>query len=133
MRLELVANEAVIDTSVILAILKNETIDELAYSIVDGGVMSAVNVAEVYTKLSDFRMITTQQVDMLLATLVRIEPLTASQARTAGFLRDSTRHAGLSLGDRCCLALAIELGADAYTTEHIWPRLEIACKIHLLR
>ncbi len=127
------ANEAVIDTSVILAILKNETIDELAYSIVDGGVMSAVNVAEVYTKLSDFRMITARQVDRLLATLDRIEPLTASQARAAGFLRDTTRHVGLSLGDRCCLALAIELGADAYTTEHVWARLEVGCNIHLLR
>jgi ribonuclease VapC len=126
-------NEAVLDSSVILAILKNETIDEKALSLVDGGIMSAINVAEVYTKLSDFRMITANQVDILLGTLDRIEPLTASQARTAGFLRNSTRHVGLSLGDRCCLALAIELGAEVYTTEHVWSRIDIDCNIHILR
>ena len=126
-------NENVLDTSIIFAILKNEAIDELAYAIVDGGVMSAVNVAEIYTKLSDFKMVTTRQVDILLGTLGRIEPFTTQQARVAGFLRDSTRHAGLSLGDRCCLALALELGANVYTTEHVWSRVEVGCKIHLLR
>jgi ribonuclease VapC len=95
--------------------------------------MSAVNVAEVYTKLSDFRMITTQQVDLLLGTLDRIEPLSVSQARTAGFLRERTRHAGLSLGDRCCLTLTLELDADAYTTEQVWSRVDVGCQIHLLR
>jgi PIN domain nuclease of toxin-antitoxin system len=126
-------NEAVIDTSVILAILKSEAIDERAYAIVDGAVMSAVNVAEVYTKLSDYKWFSAREVDILLETLDRIEPLTLSQARAAGLLRDSTRHAGLSLGDRCCLALAIELGADAYTAEHVWSRVDVGCKIHLLR
>ncbi len=126
-------NETVIDTSIILAILKNETIDEQAYAIVDGAVMSAINVAEVYTKLSDFHSITVREVEILLATLDRIEPLTAMQARSAGFLRDATRHAGLSLGDRCCLALALELGADVYTTETAWSRVDVGCKVHLLR
>jgi ribonuclease VapC len=126
-------NEAVLDASVILAILKNEAIDDRAYGLVDGGVMSAVNVAEVYTRLSDLKMVTAQQTDILLGTLGRIEPFSASQARIAGFLRDSTRHAGLSLGDRSCLALALELGADAYTTEKAWSRVDVGCKIHLLR
>ena len=125
-------NEAVIDASVILAIAKNERIDETALSVIDGGIMSTVNVSEVYAKLADLK-ISSARVGPLLATLDRIEPSTLSQARLAGSLRDSTRHAGLSLGDRCCLALAIELEADAYTTEHVWARLEVGCNIHLLR
>lgn len=126
-------NENVLDTSIILAILKNEAIDEAAYALVDGGVMSAVNVAEIYTKLSDFKMFDVREVDILLGTLDRIEPFTIHQARVAGFLRDSTRHVGLSLGDRCCLALALELNADVYTTEHVWSRINLNCNIHLLR
>ena len=125
-------SEAVIDASVILAIAKNERIDEIAVSIIDGGVMSTVNISEVYAKLADLKMNSTK-VKPLLDTLSRIEPLSLPQARLAGFLRDRTRHAGLSLGDRCCLALAIELGAEVYTTEHVWSRVDVGCKIHLLR
>jgi PIN domain nuclease of toxin-antitoxin system len=125
-------SENVIDTSVILAIARNERIDKAAVSLVDGGVMSTVNISEIYAKLADLKL-NSATVGPLLGILARIEPLTVSQARLAGFLRNSTRHAGLSLGDRCCLALAIELGADVYTTEHIWNRVEVGCRIHVLR
>jgi len=125
-------NENVLDASVILAIAKNERIDEIAFSLVDGGVMSTVNISEVYAKLADLRINSTQVVP-LLDSLARIEPLSLNQARLAASLRDSTRHAGLSLGDRCCLALALELGADACTTEHVWSHVDVGCKVHVLR
>ena len=63
----------------------------------------------------------------------RIEPFTASQARLAADLRPTTSHAGLSLGDRACLALAIELGAEVYTADRQWAKVQVACKIHLIR
>ncbi|MES2390000.1 MAG: type II toxin-antitoxin system VapC family toxin [Acidobacteriota bacterium] len=124
--------DAVIDASVILAIAKNERIDDSAASIVAGGVMSTANVSEVYAKLVDLK-IDPRSADSLLNTLDRIEPLSLSQARLAGALRATTRHAGLSLGDRCCLALALELNAEVYTTEHIWDRIDVGCKVHILR
>lgn len=83
-------NEPVIDSSVILAIAKSERIGEMAVSLIDGGVMSTVNVSEVYAKLIDLR-IAPAVVDPLLATLARIEPLTLSQALLASSLRN--RHA----------------------------------------
>ena len=126
-------SENLIDASVILAILKDEAIDEHAYAVVDGGVMSSVKVAEVYTKLSEFKMLTTRHVDALLDTLSRVEPFTRSQARVAGFLRDSTRHAGHSLRDWCCLALGLELDANVYTTEQAWAQVDVGCCVQLLR
>ena len=125
-------NEPVIDSSIILAIAKSERIGEMAVSLIDGGVMSTVNVSEVYAKLIDLR-IAPAVVDPLLATLARIEPLTLSQALLASSLRNSTRHAGLSLGDRCCLALALELGGSACTTDQTWSRVDVGCAIQLLR
>jgi ribonuclease VapC len=125
-------SEAVIDASVILAIAKNERIDDIAASLVAGGVMSTVNVSEVYAKLVELQLDPTTA-DPVLNSLDRIEPLTLSQARLAGDLRRSTRHTGLSLGDRCCLALTLELAAEAYTTERAWTRVEVGCRIHLLR
>ena len=39
------------------------------------------------------------------------------QAVAAGRLREPTRSAGLSLGDRACLALALERGLQVYTAD----------------
>ncbi len=43
--------------------------------------------------------------------------MTRKQALIAGALRTSTRSLGLSLGERACLALAIELNAIAMTSD----------------
>lgn len=126
-------NDTVLDSSIILAILKNETIDDIAYSIVDGGVMSAVNVAEVYTKLSELKLVSVPQVDAMLATLDRIEPFTARQAKICGLLRERTTHLGMSLGDRACIALAIDIGGEVFTTDGQWVKLEFGCKVQNLR
>lgn len=55
------------------------------------------------------------------------------QARLAAELRSITRSFGLSLGDRACLALAIDRKATVYTTDRIWKKLELGIKIELIR
>jgi PIN domain nuclease of toxin-antitoxin system len=62
-----------------------------------------------------------------------VEPFTFAQARVAGELTAKTKSAGLSLGDRACLALALELGAEVYTTDRAWARVDVGCKVNLLR
>ena len=126
-------NEVVMDSSIVMAILKNEKIDHAVHGIFGRAVMSTVNVAEIYTKLSELKMSSLGHVDALLSALGRIEAFTPAQAKSAGLLRDRTSHAGLSLGDRACLALALELGAEVYTTDRAWARVDIGVRIHLLR
>ncbi len=46
---------------------------------------------------------------------------TVKQAQLSAALRTTTRAAGLSLGDRACLALACERGLPAVTAERRWP------------
>jgi PIN domain nuclease of toxin-antitoxin system len=125
-------SKAVLDSSVILALARNERIDESALALIDGGIMSTVNVAEVYTKLAELRL-PIATVELLFDALARVEPFTFRQAKMAGSLRATTRHVGLSLGDRACLALAIELGATAYTADHLWSRANVGCEVRLLR
>jgi PIN domain nuclease of toxin-antitoxin system len=126
-------NEDVLDSSIILAILKNETIDDSAYAVVPGAVTSAVNVAEVYSKLGELDGISLTQVELLLGLLARIEPFNASQAKACGMLRDATRNQGMSLGDRACIALAMDLDATVYTTDRQWATATLACRVKLLR
>jgi PIN domain nuclease of toxin-antitoxin system len=126
-------DEDILDSSVLLAVLNNEPYKDFVLDILEGAVMSAVNCAEVWTKLHEFGLTEDPRVKAVFDLLARIEPFTESQARLTGDLRPLTRHLGLSLGDRACLALAIESGAEIYTAEHIWAKLNLPCKIHLIR
>jgi PIN domain nuclease of toxin-antitoxin system len=129
-----VASESVLDASVLLALLKKEHFEQELLGVLDGAVMSAVNFAEVLTKLIDLGTSpTSPAVQALFALLDRIEPFTETQATVAGDLRDQTRHLGLSLADRVCLALALQLDADVYTADRVWSQVEVGCKIHLIR
>jgi PIN domain nuclease of toxin-antitoxin system len=56
-----------------------------------------------------------------------------SQAESVGLLRRTTRQAGLSLGDRACLALAASLGAVAVTPDRAWGDLEVEVQVQVVR
>ncbi len=126
-------SKAVIDTSVLLALLWKEPISPEAYSILLGGYVSTVSVAEVYSKLAKRNMTDMSDLQILFACLQQIVPLSLTQAAIAGQLLSKTASGGLSLGDRCCLALAIEMGGEAYTCDRAWANLNPGCKVHLVR
>lgn len=107
--------------------------DPLAYELVASGYMSTVNVAEAVGKSVGWPEADRRRILALLASLDRVENFTASQARVAGDLVPLTQRAGLSLGDRACLALALELGGEVYTTDRAWTRVDPGCKVNLLR
>lgn len=126
-------SESVLDASIPLAIFRNEQFDADVLDVVEGALMSAVNFAEVWTKLHDFGLTSARRVQAFFALLDRIEPFTQSQARLAADLRPATNHVGLSLGDRACLALTLALEAEVYTADRLWSKLDIGCKIHVIR
>jgi PIN domain nuclease of toxin-antitoxin system len=64
---------------------------------------------------------------------IRFVPFEASTAELAARLEPATRPLGLSLGDRACLALAVELGVPALTADRDWASLEIGVDVVLVR
>ena len=52
--------------------------------------------------------------------------------RTAA-LRNPTRKTGLSLGDRACLATALELNLPVITTDRVWSKLNLGIQIQVIR
>ncbi len=54
-------------------------------------------------------------------------------AYRAGMLRPLTRHAGLSLGDRTCLALALQLNLPALTTDRAWEDILLNVTVQVIR
>lgn len=125
----------VADSSAVLAYLLDEPADldlELALA---GATISTVNVSEVAMKLL-VNGATRATIDTLLVQLkLVVVPLDSATALDAAELELSARSKGLSLGDRCCLALAAKLGLPALTGDRAWADLGAAagCEIVLIR
>ena len=62
-------------------------------------------------------------------------PFSAAQAGIAGLIRRAAAALGLSLGDRACLALAIEKGERILTADRVRERLrpEVGIGIEVIR
>ena len=122
----------VLDSSAFLAAVNFETGGEKVESLFTDSVMSSVNVAEVYTKFAE-RDINLEDSAAYFSKLgIETVDFDLAQARKCGELRSLTRHLGLSLGDRACLALAIQHNATAVTADKNWEKLDL-CKIELIR
>lgn len=92
----------------------------------EGAVMSAINFSEVVTKLAEDGVTAVaihHALDLLPLTIIDFDMNLAYQT---GLLRPATKRAGLSLGDRACLALAQNLGLPAVTTDRAWQPLQTA-------
>jgi PIN domain nuclease of toxin-antitoxin system len=125
----------VIDASAILAAILGETGGDSVFDLVDEAVVSAVNVAEVYTYAA-VNALPTDAIDAFFAdTGIEIISFDQVQAVTAGRLASVTRKAALSLGDRSCLALAKLRQAEVLTADRPWRQIASAVEltISLLR
>ena len=109
-----------LDASAVLALLFEETGAEVVRAHLRTGVIGAANLAEVLAKLSDHGLPVPEAVRAVAILGLEVAPMTEAHAQRSAELRPLTRGAGLSLGDRACLALAAELGATAVTADRSW-------------
>jgi ribonuclease VapC len=125
----------VLDASVVTAVLLEEAGHEQGLDALETGVVSAVNVAETAAALLRRGMPAAQAVLALEAIAVRTIAADHPQAVEAGLLRQVTDAAGLSLGDRFCLALARKLGRPVLTADRAWLAVADAAgvEVRLLR
>jgi len=105
----------------------------LGPEILSQAVGSTVNLAEVQGKLVDGGLPADKAWLATLRSVREAVPFTEEHARTAGSLIAQTRSLGLSLGDRACLALALQLDAPVYTADRSWRNLRLGVKIHVIR
>ena len=125
----------VLDASVILAAILGEPGGDEVFDHIEESVVSAVNVAEVYTYAA-VNNYPTDAIDAFFAeTGVAVWPHDFEQAVATGSLASITRKAGLSLGDRACLALAQQKQAEVLTADRPWAAFAegLGLKIRLLR
>ncbi len=122
----------VLDASALLALLYDEPGAAVVKADIDHAVISSVNLSEVVAKLTESS--TVEESKALVASLgLPVIAFDEVQAHAAGALRPLTRVAGLSLGDRACLACAQGLGATILTTDRAWKNLTVGLRIRVIR
>ncbi len=124
---------AVLDSSALLAFLLGERGGGNIAALLEGGLVSTVNAAEVHARLITLGAAAPHAWNCIQALQCEICPLTVEQARVTAELISGTRPFGLSLGDRACLALAIERKATAYTTDQNWKNLNLGIEVEVIR
>ena len=126
-------SSSVLDASAVLAFVLGEPGGSKVRNYIAGGKWSAVNYAEVLTRLAELSGSledTRSRIDQLELELI---PLDADQAALIASLRPATRKYGLSLADRACLALAIACRAPVITADQSWNRLDLGIEIVQIR
>jgi ribonuclease VapC len=123
----------VLDASALLAMLHGEPGGEVVQRLVQTSAISSVNWSEVAQKSLE-RQVEVQGLRQDLEALgLKIIPFSTTQAERTAFYRALTRHLGLSLGDRACLALADELKLPAVTTDRTWGDLSLEVEVRVTR
>ena len=123
----------VFDSSALLAITFEEEGAEIAAQALNDGIISAVNASEVITRYVDLGASEEEALTSFRAFGVEIYPFDESLAIATGLMRSATRDAGLSLGDRACLALAIREHSSVLTADRAWATLDLDIAVELIR
>lgn len=113
----------ILDASAILAALNDEAGADRVATALPGGMVSAVNMAEVAAGLLRGGNKPVQVRAVLRALDCTVVAADEEMAIDAGLLRAITDRAGLSLADRFCFALARRLALPILTTDRQWAEV----------
>lgn len=127
------AKLTVLDASAVLAVIFAEPGSQTVTPLLQGALLSCVNLAEAHANLVLRGAETEFAWRRLLSLGCEACDFDQEQARIAGGLVTVSRQYGLSLGDRACMALAIQKKATVYTTDRAWKSLGLEIDVEVIR
>lgn len=126
-------NAVILDASALLAFIRQETGASEVEKYAPAFIMSAVNVAEASAVLQRGGMTAAQAKDSILSLVPDIQDFTLEQGFKTADLEQTTKHLGLSFGDRACLALGQSLKLPVLTSDTAWKQLANGQTIKFIR
>jgi ribonuclease VapC len=123
----------VLDASALLSLLQQEPGAETVAAVLHDASVSTVNWSEVLQKSLAQGIDTADMQTDFEALGVQFAPFSSLHSELAAQLWPNTKSFGLSLGDRACIALALDLQAIALTADRVWANLNIGAKVQLIR
>ncbi|MFY9589513.1 type II toxin-antitoxin system VapC family toxin [Rickettsia endosymbiont of Halotydeus destructor] len=118
-------NKVIFDASTLLALIKNEPVKVNLEEFLGNVIMSTVNVSEVAAILLQSDMSEQECKDSIEPFINSIISFDQEQSFLTASLKKTTKHKGLSLGDRACIALGMKLNLPIYTGDKAWNDLKI--------
>ncbi len=125
--------EIVIDSSSALCFLLRERGWEAFPAYVPNGIMSVVNYAEVVQRLLRDDPDAELRAGVLVVAGLRLIDVDLDVALGAARLEHGTRSQGIPMGDRICLALAIDRKLPVLTADKPWRELNLPVEVRLIR
>ena len=127
-------SDAVLDSSAIMAVLNSEPGQDIVLPLLQGAQVSTLIVAEVATILVRTGWRPEAAADRVEALEFVAHDFTYDRAVAAGLLMAKTAGRGLSLADRACVALALELDLPVFTADRSWALVKnLGLDLHLIR
>jgi len=127
-------NKVDLDSSALLALLNREPgAEKLTAELLSTATCSTVNLAEVHSKLVSRGLIESDAWKAAVDPVSELIEFTVKHAQIVGDLVKQRRAFGLSLGDRACLALGMDLGVPVYTADRSWKKLHLPVQINVIR
>lgn len=125
---------AVLDASAVLALIRGEPGGNKVAEHVGRAAISAVNLHEVIKELLLSELDEATIRDLLGELRLDVRAHDADAAYAAAGLQVQTKEFGRGLGDRSCMALALQLGLPALTADREWRKVKVrGLKIEQIR
>lgn len=115
----------VMDASAVLALVRDEPGADKVALHVGRAAISAVNLQEVIKELSLSGLDVETIRELLDELRLDVRAHDVEAAYLAAALHTQTKEFGRGLGDRSCLALAMQLGVPALTADREWKKVKV--------
>lgn len=125
--------EAVLDASAILALVRQEPGAGTVGQIIARSIVCTVNASEAVAKLVQKGVGPEVAEDIVFGLPFETADFDRSLAAAAGRMWLRGSKAGLSFGDRACLALAEASGLPAITADQQWKRFVSVVEVKYIR
>jgi ribonuclease VapC len=123
---------AVLDSSVLIALIKGEEGAEIAETALDGGLVSAVVFAECLGKLANLGFDADAAGRRFRRAGLRVASVGDADVEAVVALHALAKR-NVSLADRFCLALAMTSGLPCLTADRPWAQLGLPIELRSLR